>query len=431
MRTSIVCQLVMIISGMAVLLSMDGSLAICADAPEMRYSAPKSRVYYQVKIIVDTPTEVATYAGQTSYQARQSKSKDVSLKFQGGLQKSAKAKGRSTGFGRRRGPGGPRRPGGGPPRPGFPFGSSQGMTALQQTTSNIELTTTGEILSLTGQSQIPVPLGHLSLLVFDALPGEAKDSWSTENGVVLGQKDDSSQRFPRRPFDPNAKAKRTSSGSESATYTVKSRDGSRVTIDKKYKLDSPNSETPFTFGGNGTVVFDSEVGMFASANLKYELKLSSRNVDVRIPVTIEYQMLTEEQVAEQARKKKAIADAALKKGMAAARAAFNDSTQEQIAAIYKKGGLVPPTGRVITPEMEIPVGLIAQNKWPTQYKWSATRIAQILPENTIKIQSLESKRYYIRNRNTLSLAPDFVEQPGLDKAALEKFRKHLETLAKD
>jgi hypothetical protein len=81
--------------------------------------------------------------------------------------------------------------------------------------------------------------------------------------------------------------------------------------------------------------------------------------------------------------------------------------------------------------MEIPVGLIAQNKWPNEYKWSATRIVQLLPNNIIKIQSLESKRYYVRNRNTLSLAPDFVDQPGLDKAALEKFRKHLETLAKD
>lgn len=425
MKASKVYQFVTIISGMAVSLSMDGSSAISADAPQIQYRAPESKVYYRIKITVDSPSEVATYAGQTSYEARQSKSQDVSLKFQGGLKKSAKAKGRSTGFGRRRGPGGPRRPGSGPPRPGFPFGSSQGTTALQQTTSNIELTTTGEILSLTGQSQIPVPLGHLSLLVFDALPGEAKDSWSTENGVVLGQKDDSDQRFPRRPFDPNTKPKRTSSGSESATYTVKSKDGSRVTIEKKYKLDSPNSETPFTFAGDGTVIFDSEVGMFASADLKYELKLSSKNVDVRIPVTIEYQMLTEEEVAEQARKKKAIADAALKKGMATARAAFKDSTQEQIAAIYNKGGLVPPTGRIITPEMGVPVGLIAQNKWPTAYKWSATRIVKILPDNLIRIQSLESKRFYVRNRNTLSLAPDFVEQPSVDKDVLAKFRAEL------
>jgi len=115
----------------------------------------------------------------------------------------------------------------------------------------------------------------------------------------------------------------------------------------------------------------------------------------------------------------------MKKGMATARAAFKDHSEEQIAAIYKKGGLVPPTGRIITPEMEVPVGLIAQNKWPTQYKWSATRIAQILANNMIKIQSLESKRYYIRNRNTLSLAPDFVEQPGVDKDVLKKFRNEL------
>jgi hypothetical protein len=45
---------------------------------------------------------------------------------------------------------------------------------MQQTTSNISLTSMWEILSLTGEPQIPVPLGHLSLLVFDSLPGAAK-----------------------------------------------------------------------------------------------------------------------------------------------------------------------------------------------------------------------------------------------------------------
>jgi hypothetical protein len=137
-------------------------------------------------------------------------------------------------------------------------------------------------------------------------------------------------------------------------------------------------------------------------------------------------MLTEKEVAEEVRMKREIATAALEKGMAAARARFKDFSQEQIAAIYKKGGQVPPTDRIITPEMEVPVGLIAQNKWLNDYRWSATRIAQILPNDMIKIQSLESKRYYVRNRNTLRLAPDFVEQPAVAKADIEKFQKQLE-----
>jgi hypothetical protein len=62
-----------------------------------------------------------------------------------------------------------------------------------------------EILPLSGGYQIPVPFGHLSLLVFDALPGAAKNSWSAENGVVLGQKDDSVRGFPRRPIDTRSK----------------------------------------------------------------------------------------------------------------------------------------------------------------------------------------------------------------------------------
>ena len=62
-----------------------------------------------------------------------------------------------------------------------------------------------EILPLTGELQIPVPFGYLSLLVFDALPGAAKVSWSAENRVLPGQKDNSDRGFSRRPIDTRSK----------------------------------------------------------------------------------------------------------------------------------------------------------------------------------------------------------------------------------
>jgi len=85
------------------------------------------------------------------------------------------------------------------------------------------------------------------------------------------------------------------------------------------------------------------------------------------------------------------------------------------------------TQRVLAGKWKSPSDWIAQNRWPTQYKWAAARLAQILPNNFIRIQSLESKRYYIRNRSTLSLTPDFVEQPGVDKELIENFRNELAT----
>ena len=386
-----------------------------AQNKNLRYKALKEVVHYDITITMDTPTEVKTYKGQTIYQGSGSDDDKVTLKFSGRLNQTTKMKQRSGRFGIPRF--------GGPPRrPGFPFGPFNASTALQQTTAKIELTPQGEFLSLSGESQIPLPLGHLSLLVFETLPVKTVENWTSENGVLLGENNDSRNRFPRSPFDPRGTADKTSSGSETATYKVTSRNGDRVTIEKDYMLDSPNSDPPFTFGGKGSVVFDSEIGMFASADLKYDLKLSSKNVDVRIPVTVKYRIVSQEEVAERARKKKEVADAALAKGMVAARARFTNKSENEIAAIYKNGGQVPPTGLIMTPDMEIPVGLIAQNKWPNDYRWSAIRITQILPKNMIKFQSVESKRFYVRNRNTLSLAPEFVAQPDVSSDIIAALR---------
>lgn len=302
-------------------------------------------------------------------------------------------------------------------------------TALQQTKATIMLTPDGDILSLTGSSQIPLPLGHLSILIFDALPGHATDSWATNDGVTLGEKKDDN-RIRRGPFT-NQTAEERSAGSEAANYTITSRENSQVRINKTYKLDSPNSKPPFTLGGEGNLVFDTEAGTFVSADLKYALVVNSENVQVKIPVTVKYRLLSPAELNKQNQEKRAIAAANLKKGIAAALERFKGFSEEKIAANYINGNQVPPTDRIITPEMKIPVGLIAQTKWPTQYRWSPTKIIEVLPNNFIKCQSLGSKKDYTRHRNFLRLAPDFVDQPNLSAEALETFRKQLEPTPAD
>ena len=384
-----------------------------AQDAELRYKAPKQVVHYDITITMDTPTEMKTFQGQTVYKGVSSNPDKVTMRFSGKLNRSTKMKQRSGRFGIPRF--------GGPPRrSGFPFGPFSASTALQQTTAKIELTPQGEFLALSGESQIPLPLGHLSLLVFETLPVQPQESWTSDNGILLGEKNNSGSRFPRPPFGPRGVAEKTSSGSESAKYKVTSQDGHRVTIEKQYELDSPNSDPPFTFGGKGSVVFDSEVGMFASADLKYDLKVSSKNVDVRIPVTVKYRMVSQEEVTERARKKKEAADAALAKGMATARAGFASMSEDEIAAIYKNGGKVPPTGLMITPKMDVPIGLLAQYKWPNKYEWWAIEVIAVFPNELIKFKGLSSGKFYVRNRNTLSLAQEFVEQPDVSKTDLQK-----------
>lgn len=409
------CRL--LLSGVILVYVVSPPLAAQSDV--LRYKSPSEKIYYRVTITVESPSSIDTYQGQISYErsANSAPSDNISVTFRGGLKKTTQTKRQG---GSRFGPRGPGFRGGPPQRGGFPFGRGTATTALQQTTSKIVLAPEGDILSLTGSSQIPIPLGHLSILVFDALPGDAKDVWSVTDGVTLGKKKNN-RSIRRGPFADQNDEERAA-GSETATYTVTSRRKRQVDITKVYKLDSPNSDPPFTFGGEGQLVFDTKVGAFVSADLKYELVASPENVQVKFPVTVKYESLSSAEVAEQDRKKQEAADAALEKGMVTARGRFKGFSEEKIAAIYAKGGQVPPTGRIITPEMEIPVGLIAQNKWPNEYRWSATRIAQILPNNLIKIQSVESKRYYTRNRNTLSLAPDFVAQPHLSPEELAAFR---------
>ena len=107
------------------------------------------------------------------------------------------------------------------------------------------------------------------------------------------------------------------------------------------------------------------------------------------------------------------------------RATGVSASEEDTAKIYKTGGEVPPTGRAITEDMELPKGLIIQNKWPHHNKWSVSKVIQELPDGKIEFEVVNTKKHYQRARSTLSLAPDYVEQPFVSAEELAAFRRQI------
>jgi hypothetical protein len=207
---------------------------------------------------------------------------------------------------------------------------------------------------------------------------------------------------------------------------VKETSGSRVTIDKKYSLSSPNTKPAFELSGGGPLVFDSQQGLFVSCSLNYELKVKDENVEIRVPITVEYKLMSAQDIAAADQQQREAAAKAAEAAMTAARAQFAGLSEEQISEIYHRTGvLVPPTGRVITPEMRLPKGLLIQNQWPSQYKWTPAKVVRELPDGQVEFESVETKKLYQRDRSTLFLAPDFVDQPYVSSAELAAFRRQL------
>jgi hypothetical protein len=75
--------------------------------------------------------------------------------------------------------------------------------------------------------------------------------------------------------------------------------------------------------------------------------------------------------------------------------------------------------------MRLPAGLIIQNKWRFDYKWAPAKVVRELPDGKIEFEAINTKKVYQRDRKTLFLAPDFVDQPFVAKTELAAFRRQL------
>ncbi|MBN2291964.1 MAG: hypothetical protein JXM70_06030 [Pirellulales bacterium] len=254
-----------------------------ATAAPLRY-APKAneKFAYKVEITADMPDKIETSNGTISYEV---KSIGNALKFDysGGLHRTTKAKESAhIGFAVPVFP------------PDFGFGSIH--RGLGHTTNRISLTPRGEVNSLEGTSQLPYLLGNLSLLIFEPLAEKDQKTWTSDKGISVSET--KSSRFPRPPsFWHGNRPERTTTGSESSTFTHQSDKGDIAIFRKTYHLQTAKEKKSFAINANGTWTFNRRRNMPQSLDCKYNIVYKDDNVTTNIPVTVKYNLLSEEELA--------------------------------------------------------------------------------------------------------------------------------------
>ncbi len=293
-----------------VVLSLIAALTEVAHGQQLRYQMkPDQVVGYNVTITAITPTSTDTMQGVITYKGLQTQGDTLTLEYNGGLKKTSKSsvplggpggfRGGPRGFGRG-GPGGP----GGFPRSPFDQPDFRGLV---QSTNTIVMSHTGDVKNLRGDSQLPFLLGNLCLMPFEALPEDGAKEWQEGNGLTITSGSNSDSRFGPRfgPFANNNEEEKKTGGGETVAYRIQGDDGKSVTIAKTYTLSSPPAtadDTGFAINGSGTYVFNRELGVPESTDMKMDLKVTSNNSDVKIPLTVAFKRMSDDEMA--AHKKK-------------------------------------------------------------------------------------------------------------------------------
>lgn len=312
---------------------------------ELRY-APETKAThaYSVEIVAELPDATETMKGVIVYHVKESKGDQIKLDYRGGLSRSRKAK--AAAGARRPGPrgfGGGRRPGRPAPGPHNPFAAPT-FKGLTQSTNQLTLSPEGDVLAIEGSSQLPYLLGNLSTLIFEPFPGKQQNAWEVKNGITITETNErqSFPRFgPRRPGSDSANEGKRSAGVETSQYKIAKTENDSVTIDKTYHLESPVVDGKgFEFTGQGTWVFDQAESFPQKLDFRQTLTVNVNNVSLKVPMTCQYERLTEKQLAahqETQKKRQEEAKARLAKVQEQGKARRNAPlTAEQKADVLEK-----------------------------------------------------------------------------------------------
>ena len=255
-----------------------------ATAAPLRY-APKAnqKIAYSVEIVGDLPDEIETSKGHIFYVATAA-GDPFKLQFSGGLSKTTKRKegAASNAFPVMRIPGGP-------------FGRMGSRGGLRHTSSQLSLTSRGKTQTMTGESQLPYLLGHLSVLAFEVFPENDQKSWTDTHDVGITQ--GSSSPFGIPHFPGHGSPKKVTSGNESTSYAFQSEKGDLVTYRKTYRLNYTEDKDTTSVNGSGLWTFNRRLGVPESLDYKFSIITKEPNTTTTIPVTVKYNRLSEEELA--------------------------------------------------------------------------------------------------------------------------------------
>jgi HEAT repeat protein len=280
--------------------------AAAADAPPWRYGFQADHDYgYEVKIAAEFPGETLHFDGTLTYNVLSAAEEQFTWKCSGNLAERAEAKAgqaMSRPTGRMRGP---PRGHGGPPRPRF-FGPSAQPSRPVGTT----LDRRGGLVTEGSFRAAPALLGWLDILVIEPLPAQPKASWDKQTDLRVVEKGQAETPFGH-PI-PHGETETKRGAVERIDYSVVETKGQVAHVTKKFSLKTApeaGGVMHIDMTGNGDFDFDLAAGLIKSLSMQYKILVNESNINVTIPVSLKYRLLTDAELAAQKQKAEETANA--------------------------------------------------------------------------------------------------------------------------
>ncbi|MEZ6064325.1 MAG: HEAT repeat domain-containing protein [Planctomycetaceae bacterium] len=239
--------------------------------------------HYRVTIVIDRGDEVETKSGTPLLQVKKAGQDGSVVQFQQtSLGTSVKLK-QQRQIGLRP----PFRP---PAIPAPPFpGSFVGH--------ELTLDDRGRVISARGESQLPMLLGNLSQLLIEPMPAEAVTTWTDKQNTSISIQ---SNTFPFSIRGREVEQERINA-EESTTFTVEEVTPARIVLKREHTLqtiETVGGEPRIALTGTGTLTMDRQLGLPAKLDYTCKLVVREENVARTYPITVNYELMTLEQVAE-------------------------------------------------------------------------------------------------------------------------------------
>ncbi len=270
----------------ALVVTAGEAMAARETAPSLRYGVQADSKYcYDITIKAELEDFFYIRSGVLTFTVTKADEEQFTVRSSGGLATKMEPKPDSHVIGI----------GGIPPFP-FPhrFGVSEGLT----------LTRSGKPLVASDSTPLPFLMGDQEMLVFETFPADSQSKWEDSKDLVV--REQTGGPFPRFHFRRSIGGATDRSAKEQITYHVDEIKPDTIRVGKKYDLrtaEKSGEGVRLEMTGTGEFLFDRQQGMIRSLSMKYTITSRDGGRVESFPVTLNYRMLTAEEIA--ARDKKA------------------------------------------------------------------------------------------------------------------------------
>ncbi|MCM2374952.1 hypothetical protein [Aporhodopirellula aestuarii] len=241
---------------------------VCSVCPTsavepLRYELKAGDVlHYQIVVQIETPTTNDTLGGMSKYTVLKSDDEGTTLEFVGGLgSASVDKKDETKRFSLTR--------------------WNLGHDVFGEKKATIRIAKNGVLVQVSGESHLPLGLGNLYTLPFEAFPEDDRQSWTSSSGTIM-----------------LSNAETTTMGKERVDYKI-IQDGKKVSIDRKYSLTTPKVENSryIRTEDKGQITFNRDLGSIDILFSEQRVIAEMDNVQITFPIKLTVYRMTEDEIA--------------------------------------------------------------------------------------------------------------------------------------